>query len=82
MQKKKNKKQQQKKKNKKNKKGMKKKTLFFHVCSKNFRQSATDTLPAFRATSSGWRMKGKSFTILNPRSFVGIFSVYGCWNTD
>ena len=50
---KKNKKQQQTKKNKKNKKGMKKKTLFFHVCSKNFRQSATDTLPAFRATSSG-----------------------------
>ena len=50
---KKNNKQQKKKKNKKKKKGMKKKTLFFHVCSKNFRQSATDTLPAFRVTRSG-----------------------------
>ena len=28
---------------------------------------------AFCASRSGWWMKGESFTILNPRSFIGIF---------
>ena len=27
-------------------------------------------------------MNGKAFTILNPRSFVGIFSNYGCRKTE
>ena len=27
-------------------------------------------------------MNGKAFTILDPRSFVGIFSDYGCQNTE
>ena len=27
-------------------------------------------------------MNGKAFAILNPRSFVGIFSDYGCENTE
>ena len=27
-------------------------------------------------------MNGKTFAILNPRSFVGIFSDYGCENTE
>ena len=31
---------------------------------------------------SGWWMNGKAFTILDPRSFVGIFSDYGCQNTE
>ena len=39
-----------------------------------YRQSATDMSLAFRATRSGWWMKGKAFTILNPRLFVKIFS--------
>ena len=43
-----------------------------------YRQSAADTSRAFRATRSGWRMNGKASTILNPRSFMAIFSDYGC----
>ena len=27
-------------------------------------------------------MNGKAFTILNPRSFFGSFSDYGCYNTE
>ena len=39
---------------------------------------ANQLLTDFRATRSGWWMKCKAFTIFNPRSFVGIFSDYGC----
>ena len=36
----------------------------------------------FRVTQSGWWMNTGAFNILNPRSFVGIFSDYGCQNTE
>ena len=45
-------------------------------------KSRADTSLAFRATRSCWWINKKDFTIFNPRSFVGIFSNYGCWNTE
>ena len=40
-----------------------------------FRHSAADTSFASRATWSGWWMNGKAFTVLNLRSFVGVFRI-------
>ena len=56
-----------------------KKTHFFTCVW--YRQSAADTSLAFRAIRSGWWMNGKTFTILDPRSFVRIFSDNGCYST-
>ena len=56
---------------------VKKKMRYFFTCVW-YRQSAADTLHAFRATRSGWRKNNKASTILNPKSFVGLFSNYGC----
>ena len=57
------------------------KIRYFFTCVW-YRQSAADTSHAFRATRSGWWMSGKAFTILNPRSFVRIFSDYFCLKTE
>ena len=57
------------------------KIRYFFTCVW-YRQSAADTSHAFRATRSGWWMNGKAFTILNPRSFVRIFSDYFCLKTE
>ena len=47
-----------------------------------YRQSAADTSFTFRATRLGWWTNGKAYTIPNTRSFVKIFSDYGCQNTE
>ena len=47
-----------------------------------YRQSAADTSIVFCTTWSGWWMNGKAFIILNPWSFVRIFSDYGCQNSE
>ena len=52
------------------------KLRYFFTCVW-YRQSAADTSLAFRATRSGWWMNSKAFTILNTKTFVGIFSDYG-----
>ena len=52
--------------------------MFSFSTSVWYRLSAADTSLAFRATRLGRRMNGDAFTILNPRSFVGIFTDYGC----
>ena len=57
------------------------KIRYFFTCVW-YRQSAADTSHAFRATRSGWWMNGKAFTILNPRSFVRIFSDYFCLKSE
>ena len=56
------------------------KIRYFFTCVW-YRQSAADTSLAFRAIRSGWWMNGKTFTILDPRSFVRIFSDNGCYST-
>ena len=53
------------------------KLRYFFTCVW-YRQSAADTSLAFRATRSGWWLNSKAFTILNTKTFVGIFSDYGC----
>ena len=48
------------------------KIRYFFTCVW-YRQSAARTSLAFRATRSGWWMNGKAFTVINSRSFVGLW---------